>query len=251
MLYEAKLLQKLAWIHIFEGKMDEAEKAARECLSIIQEFGTEADEGPALLTLASVCAGKAQFGDAMYAAKQARTNFQLQGNSIGEGIALLSVARLHFIFNRHRKSELAAKAAQIIFAEVGSMKHEADALYLLSHIYLANGEYEQSFKVGRQSQSLWRDVFDEPAEYNQTLIMCQALLYTALQAGAPLVGEKPKAEWAKAISFLEEVHLHLLSAYISMNEGKKPSAQNSQKKAAAAFKKLNDPAGEDEAERFY
>merc|ERR1712050_44910 len=48
-----------------------------------------------------------------------------------------------------------------------------------------------------------------------------------------------------------QAHMHLLSAYISMNEGKKPSAQNSQKKAATAFKKLNDPEGEDEAERFY
>merc|ERR1711918_274767 len=82
--------------------------------------------------------------------------------------------------------------------------NDADALYLLSHIYLAGGEYDQSVKAGKQGQNLWHDIFDEQAEFNQLLLMCQAALFTALQAGAPLVGEKPKPEWTKALGILEE-----------------------------------------------
>merc|ERR1712151_1285257 len=99
---------------------------------------------------------------------------------------------------------IAAKQAQILFAESASMANEADSLYLLSHIYLAGGEYDQSVKAGKQSQSLWHDIFDEQAEFNQLLLMCQAALFTALQAGAPLVGEKPKPEWTKVLGILDE-----------------------------------------------
>jgi tetratricopeptide (TPR) repeat protein len=307
MLYEAKLLQKLAWVHMFEGQMEEAEQATRESLEIIQELGNEVEEGVALLTLATVCAAAAQFGEAMYAAKQARAIFKEQGNSVAEGIALLKVSRLHFNFGRFRKAEVAAKESQVLCAEAANLANEADALYLLSHIHLASGEYDQSLRAGKQSQSLWRDIFDDQAEFNQMLLMCQAALFIALQAGAPLVGEKPKTEWTKAFSILDdakkkgdstearkdenvsqvcfmtgqahygtkefekassdvqegimlaqktgdahlEAHLNLLSGYISMNSGKKGQALNSQKQAAASFKKLGDAEGEAEAEKFY
>merc|ERR1712100_453085 len=104
---------------------------------------------------------------------------------MAEAVAYMNIARIHFNFNRLSKAEVAAKRAQVIFAEQASMKNEADALYLLSHIYLAAGEYEQAMKAGKGGRGLWRDVFDDQAEFNQLLLMDQAALFIAIGVGIP------------------------------------------------------------------
>jgi len=203
-IYEAKLLQKLAWLHLFENNFAKAEQFTRQSLAIVQDVGDETEEGIAFLTLCNVAAGNMLFGDAMYAARQAHFIFTIQGNSMAEAVALMNIAQIHFKFNRLRKAELVAKQAQVLFAELGSMKQEADALYLLSHIYLLGKEYAQTLSTGKQAVVLWRDVFDDQAEFNQMLLMCQASLFMAMQVGIPLVGEQPKAEWAAVFSLLTE-----------------------------------------------
>merc|ERR1712070_708890 len=68
----------------------------------------------------------------------------------------------------------------------------------------ASGEYAQALKTGNQGRGLWRDVFDDQAEFNQMLMIGQAALFLAINAGIPLAGEKPKPEWVKAFEILEE-----------------------------------------------
>ena len=150
--------------------------------------------------------------------KEALEIFRLQGDRLAEGIAFMNIARIHFNFNRLPKAEVAAKRAQVLFAEEASVKNEADALYLLSHIYLASGEYEQSLRAGKQSRGLWRDVFDDQAEFNQMLLMGQAALFLAISTGIPLMGEKPKPEWQKAFDIIEEAKVKAMGMDANVRE---------------------------------
>jgi tetratricopeptide (TPR) repeat protein/pimeloyl-ACP methyl ester carboxylesterase len=157
-----KSLQAWASVEFDAGRMEEADKLARQVVQLAQKAGSQAEVADAQVTLGMVADAKNDSNAARTQFTAALTYLRTANNPASLGSALQGLARVEVNAKNFAVARKLAEDAQIEARKTGYAINEAQAMQMIAHIDRQMGDKKGSIEAMQKVVDIFRSEGDIP-----------------------------------------------------------------------------------------
>lgn len=211
-LWEASLLNQLAWDHMRSRNWEEAASALKTAFELERQAPDPMVKSQLMSAQCHVHIGQKNVEAALHIANEARDIFADKGNCAGEAYACLDIAQAQSAKGDGRRALGSCKTAIEIFAEADFAKGTAQAQQMAAELYLGLGDHRSAAKSSERSIEAHKLTKNFDGQAKSMILRSQATMAEVLEAGEPVMAEAPSPEWRSVIRIGQEAAAFCRSA---------------------------------------